>query len=198
MSGQSVRIMGIDPGLTRCGVGIVDAGSGRRVGFVAVGVIRTDPQSVLDQRLYDLHQQINEWFERYQPQVIAVERVFSQHNVRTVMGTAQAAGIAVLVAAQRGVPVHMHTPSEVKAAITGNGRADKKQVTAMITKILRLTEPPQPADAADALALATCHSWRGAPSLGVNSQADDTDSGRTPAQQAWAAAEQATRKRKTG
>ena len=92
---------------------------------------------------------------------MAVERVFSQHNVRTVMGTAQASAVAIVVAARRGLPVALHTPSEVKAAVTGSGRADKAQVGSMVTRLLRLDEPPKPADAADALALAICHIWRG-------------------------------------
>jgi crossover junction endodeoxyribonuclease RuvC len=90
-----------------------------------------------------------------------VERVFSQHNVRTVMGTAQAGAVAIACAARRGVPVAMHTPSEVKAAVTGSGRADKRQVTEMVKRLLRLPDPPRPADSADALALAICHLWRG-------------------------------------
>jgi crossover junction endodeoxyribonuclease RuvC len=92
---------------------------------------------------------------------VAVERVFSQHNVRTVMGTAQAGAVAIVCAARRGIPVALHTPSEVKAAVTGSGRADKAQVTAMVTRLLRLADAPRPADAADALALAICHIWRG-------------------------------------
>ncbi len=92
---------------------------------------------------------------------MAVERVFSQHNVRTVMGTAQAGAVAVVCAARRGLPVALHTPSEVKAAVTGSGRADKDQVTAMVMRLLRMDAPPRPADTADALALAICHLWRG-------------------------------------
>jgi crossover junction endodeoxyribonuclease RuvC len=114
----------------------------------------------LDHRLLELHAQITQWVEKYSPDVIAVERVFSQHNVRTVMGTAQAAGIA-LVAAQHGVPVFLHTPSEVKAAVTGSGRANKAQVSEMVKRLLNLQEIPKPADSADALALAICHIWRG-------------------------------------
>jgi crossover junction endodeoxyribonuclease RuvC len=92
---------------------------------------------------------------------VAVERVFSQLNVRTVMGTAQAGAVAIVCAARRGLPVALHTPTEVKAAVTGSGRADKNQVTAMVMRLLRITDPPRPADAADALALAICHIWRG-------------------------------------
>jgi crossover junction endodeoxyribonuclease RuvC len=92
--------------------------------------------------------------------VVAVERVFAQNNTRTAMATAQAAAMALLAATQAGLPAVMHTPSEVKAAVTGNGRADKQQVGAMVTRLLRLDSTPRPADAADALALAICHAWR--------------------------------------
>jgi crossover junction endodeoxyribonuclease RuvC len=111
-------------------------------------------------RLVAIEQGIEQWLDEYEPEVVAVERVFSQHNVRTVMGTAQASAVAMLCAARRGLTVALHTPSEVKAAVTGSGRADKAQVGAMVTRLLRLDAPPKPADAADALALAICHIWR--------------------------------------
>ena len=156
-----MRVLGIDPGLTRCGVGVVDGSVGRPLTLVDVGVVRTASDLPIAHRLVAIEAGIEEWIERHQPDAVAVERVFSQHNVRTVMGTAQASGIALLVAARRGIPVALHTPSEVKAAVTGSGRADKAQVGAMVTRLLRLDAPPQPADAADALALAICHIWRG-------------------------------------
>jgi crossover junction endodeoxyribonuclease RuvC len=109
----------------------------------------------------DLDQQLSEWVNLWKPDVMAVERVFSQHNVRTVMGTGQAAGIALLIAAKAGIPVMMHTPSEVKASVTGSGRANKAQVATMVQNILRLEAIPKPVDATDALALAICHIWRG-------------------------------------
>jgi crossover junction endodeoxyribonuclease RuvC len=158
-----MRVLGIDPGLTRCGVGIV---SGSLLSLDGVGVIMTPTDSDLDARLLLLHSEITQWVQKYSPDVIAVERVFSQHNVRTVMGTAQAAGIALLVAAQNNIPVFMHTPSEVKAAVTGSGRANKSQVSQMVKRLLNLQEIPKPADSADALALAICHIWRG----GANSK----------------------------
>lgn len=157
-----MRVLGIDPGLTRCGIGVVEGGPGRSPGLVAVGVVRTPADLDTARRLVRLEQEIEEWIGTHAPDVVAVERVFAQHNVQTVMGTAQAAGIAMLVAARRGIPVVLHTPSEVKAAITGSGRADKAQIGAMVTRILRLASPPTPADAADALALAICQTWRGA------------------------------------
>ncbi|MGI9157970.1 MAG: crossover junction endodeoxyribonuclease RuvC [Marmoricola sp.] len=156
-----MRVLGIDPGLTRCGVGVVDGSVGRPLSMVAVGVVRTPADLPLAQRLVRIEAGIEEWLDRHQPDAVAVERVFSQHNVRTVMGTAQASGIALLVAARRGIPVALHTPSEVKAAVSGSGRADKAQVGLMVTRLLRLDAVPSPADAADSLALAICHIWRG-------------------------------------
>lgn len=157
-----MRVLGIDPGLTRCGVGVVDGSVGRALTMVDVGVFRTPADLDVARRLHQLEQQVEASVLLHRPDVVAVERVFSQHNVSTVMGTAQASGVAMLVAARHGIPVHLHTPSEVKAAVTGSGRADKTQVTQMVTRLLRLTTAPKPADAADALALAICHIWRGA------------------------------------
>jgi len=156
-----LRVLGVDPGLTRCGVGIVEGAIGSPISLVGVGVILTPAEAALDQRLLDLDQQLSEWINVWKPDVIAVERVFSQHNVRTVMGTGQAAGVALLLAAKAGIPVMMHTPSEVKASVTGSGRANKAQVALMVQKILNLETIPKPVDATDALALAICHIWRG-------------------------------------
>jgi len=157
-----VRVLGVDPGLTRCGVGVVDGAPGRSPSLVAVGVVRTPAESPVGARLLLLERELDAWLDRTEPDAVAVERVFSQHNVRTVMGTAQAAAVAMLVATRRGLPVALHTPSEVKAAVSGNGRADKAQVAAMVTRVLRLEAAPRPADASDALALAICHVWRSA------------------------------------
>ena len=125
-------------------------------------MIRTPPGDDIGARLLALEVGLDRWLAEHRPDAVAVERVFSQHNVRTVMGTAQAGAVAVLCAARRGVPVALHTPSEVKAAVTGNGRAGKPQVAEMVSRLLQLTDPPRPADCADALALAICHLWRGA------------------------------------
>ncbi|WP_433470006.1 crossover junction endodeoxyribonuclease RuvC [Spirillospora sp. CA-128828] len=156
-----MRVMGVDPGLTRCGVGVVDGAPGKRLRLVHVSVVRTAPDEDHALRLLGIETGIASLMDEFRPDAVAVERVFSQHNVRTVMGTAQAAGIAMLLAARRGLPVALHTPSEAKAAVTGNGRADKAQVTRMVTRLLSLETAPKPADAADALALAICHVWRG-------------------------------------
>ena len=156
-----VRVLGVDPGLTRCGVGVVDGAPGRALTLVRVGVIRTSAADDIATRLLAIETELEQWLDACQPDAVAVERVFSQQNVRTVMGTAQAGAVAIVCAARRGLPVATHTPSEVKAAVTGNGRAGKDQVTTMVTKLLRISDPPRPPDAADALALAICHVWRG-------------------------------------
>ena len=156
-----MRVLGIDPGLTRCGVAIVDGAPGRSLTSEHIGVIRTDPDAAIERRLTEVHTELAALIDRYEPEAVAIERVFSQHNVRTAMGTAQAAAMGLLLAGSRGLPVAMHTPTEVKASITGNGRADKAQVTAMVTRLLKLDAPPKPADAADAVAIAICHVWRG-------------------------------------
>ncbi|MFR9798900.1 crossover junction endodeoxyribonuclease RuvC [Streptomyces sp. MS06] len=155
-----MRVLGVDPGLTRCGIGVVEGVAGRPLSMIGVGVVRTPADIDLSRRLLAVEQGIEGWLDEHRPEFVAVERVFSQHNVRTVMGTAQASAVAMLCAARRGIPVALHTPSEVKAAVTGTGRADKAQVGAMVTRLLRLDAPPKPADAADALALAICHIWR--------------------------------------
>ena len=156
-----MRVLGVDPGLTRCGVGVVEGVPGRPCDLVAYYVIHSDPEDELPDRLLHLDRSLSDLVAEHRPDSVAVERVFSQHNVRTVMGTAQAGAVAVLAAARAGLPVRMYSPSEVKAAVTGSGQADKAQMTTMVTRLLRLEAPPRPADAADALALAICHVWRG-------------------------------------
>ncbi|MFF1633246.1 crossover junction endodeoxyribonuclease RuvC [Leifsonia sp. NPDC058248] len=183
-----MRVLGIDPGLTRCGVGIVDVRADRRATLVEVTVIRTPPSMPLEERLLAVGNGIEELLDTHGPAVVAIERVFAQHNLRTVMGTAQVSGVALHAAAKRGLPVALHTPSEVKAAITGYGSADKKQVQAMVARILGLAEVPKPADAADALAIAICHAWRGAPATASGAGGADL----TPAQAAWRAAERSS------
>jgi crossover junction endodeoxyribonuclease RuvC len=156
-----MRVLGIDPGLTRCGVGVVEGEVGRPLRLVDVGVIRTSAAVAIPDRLVSIERGIEAWLDEHQPDAVAIERVFARSDVSTVMGTAQASGLAMVAAARRGLPVALHTPSEVKAAVSGSGRADKAQVGLMVTRILRLDSPPKPADAADALALAITHIWRG-------------------------------------
>lgn len=156
-----MRVLGVDPGLTRCGLGVVEGSLGKPLRMIAVGVVRTPTSDDPSMRLRALQLEIDEWMAQYEPDTVAVERVFAKANIKGIMGTAQASAVPMLAAARLGLPLAMHTPTEVKAAVTGNGRADKAQVTAMVTRILRLDTPPRPADAADALALAICQVWRG-------------------------------------
>lgn len=155
------RVLAIDPGLTRLGLGVVDGSIGRPLSLVHVDVLRTPADLAIEKRLHRLEGLIETAVTAHRPDVVAIERVFSQNNVRTVMGTAQASAVAMLVAARHGIDVRLHTPSEVKAAVTGSGRADKQQVAAMVVRVLRLAEAPKPVDATDALALAICQIWRG-------------------------------------
>jgi crossover junction endodeoxyribonuclease RuvC len=185
-----VRVLGVDPGLTRCGVGVVDVAPDRTARLVHVDVIRTPPEQPLELRLLTLGRALAALFDEHRPDAFALERVFAQHNVRTVMGIAQISGIALHLAAERGLRVGLHTPSEVKAAVTGYGAADKRQVTTMVTRVLGLEVAPKPADAADALAIAICHAWRSGPMTAGSSAA----AGLTPAQRAWRQAEAASRR----
>lgn len=156
-----MRVLAVDPGLTRCGLGVVEGRPGRRLQMIAVGVIRTPVADDPHERLLSVQVEIDQWITDWAPDAIAVERIFAKANIKGIMGTAQASAIPMLAAARLGLPLGLHTPSEIKAAVTGNGRADKAQVTHMVTRILGLEERPRPADAADALALAICHLWRG-------------------------------------
>ncbi|QAY73898.1 crossover junction endodeoxyribonuclease RuvC [Agromyces protaetiae] len=198
-----MRVLGVDPGLTRCGVGVVDVEPDRRARLVDVVVLRSPADLSIEKRLARIADGLEAVFDEHRPQAVALERVFARSDVSTIMGTAQISGVAMLIAARRALPVALHTPSEVKASITGYGRADKKQVGAMVARILGLEEVPKPADAADALALAICHAWRtggvageaareaalgAAASAAAGRTAADV-SDLTPAQRAWIAAE---------
>ena len=193
---MTFRVLGIDPGLTRCGVGIVDVAPNRSATLVHVSVMRTPIDMPLEQRLLAIGRGLGVILDEHLPHAVALERVFAQHNLQTVMGTAQASGVAMLVAAQHGLAVGLHTPTEVKAAVTGYGGAEKAQVGLMVAKILRLTSIPQPADAADALALAICHAWRsGAGGTAASGQRAPTGA-LTPAQKAWREAEKSSTARR--
>ena len=197
----AARILGVDPGLTRCGFGLIDMLPNRKASFVNVGVAGTIAAETLDQRILAIFQIAQEWLDTYHPDALAIERIFAQEQVNTVIGTAHASGVVIAAAASRGIPVYFHTPSEVKAAVTGSGRADKASVGRMVTRILGLDVIPKPADAADALAIAICHGWRGGTtggaidtSVGVQthqgsrSAAQQRSTAMTPAQSAWAEA----------
>lgn len=189
-----MRVLGIDPGLTRCGMGVVDGGIGRPLALVDVNVLRTSAGVPVAERLVTIEKGVDAWLDEYRPDAVAVERVFARSDVSTVMGTAQASGIALVCAARRGIPVAMHTPSEVKAAVSGNGRADKQQVGAMVTRILRLDAMPKPADAADALALAITHLWRGGAQARIEEARQRALASQQAAQKAAQAAQRAAQK----
>jgi len=183
-----VRVLGVDPGLTRCGLGVVETGPGRSVALVSVGVATSSPDAEPADRLVLIADAIDAAIDKHRPDAVAVERVFAQHNVRTVMGTAQVSGLVMVAARRRGIPVALYTPSEVKAAVSGSGRADKAQVGFMVAKLLRLDAVPTPADAADSLAIALTHALRYSATAGVGATT-------TTAQRAWAEAERAARRR---
>lgn len=181
---MATRILGVDPGLTRCGVGVIEVGLSRKVSLVKVDTYRTDASMELSQRIGEIGIQIEDLIQSTKPEAIAIERVFSQQNLRSVMGVAQISGVVMMLAHKHGIPVYLHTPSEVKAAVTGSGRANKQQVGIMVARILGLAEIPKPADAADSLAIAICHAWKSAGGT-VSSSVE-----MTPAQKTWQAAEQ--------
>ena len=185
-------ILGVDPGLTRCGVGVIEAGAYRRLSFIHVDVVRSDPHESQDLRLLKIYDGLCTKMDEFIPDTVSIERVFAQENRNTVLGTAQAAGMAMLAAAQRGIPVALHTPTEAKMAITGNGKAEKIQMERMVARILNLNALPTPADAADALAIAICHALRPSGAL----EGGEREQHLTPAQRQWAQATQhATRRR---
>lgn len=198
-----MRVMGIDPGLTRCGIGVVDVDRSRRARFVHVDVARSRNEMATHLRLRDIANRIDSVIEQYQPEVVAIERVFVQDNLQSVTTTMQVMGAAMVCVGRAGLPMAVHTPSEVKAAVTGSGRADKAQVQHMVARILDLSEVPRPADAADALAIAIAHAWRGTGLLGAGddsmisvslSGGVSTRGRMTPAQRAWAEAQAAQRR----
>lgn len=154
-----MRVVGVDPGLSRCGVGVVD-GPGHRPRAVRAGVIRTAAGEATARRLAALHAELTKVLAAERPDAVAVERVFFTSNARTAMGVGQAAGVVLLCAEQAGLPVVEYTPTEVKAAVAGSGSADKEQVGYMVAALLGLSTVPRPPDAADALALALCHLQR--------------------------------------
>ena len=149
--------MGIDPGITRCGIGVVDVADARRARLVHVGVARSATSLATHFRLRTIADAIDAAIEEHHPEVVAIERVFAQENLQSVTTTMQVMGAAMVCVGRAGLPMAVHTPSEVKAAISGNGDAGKAQVQHMVARILGLTEVPRPADAADALAIAICH-----------------------------------------
>lgn len=203
-------ILGVDPGLTRCGFAVVRMRADRSVEWIHHEVQGTGADEALERRILRISRAAEELLDRFAPDALAIERVFAQNNAPTVIGTAQASGVVIAAAAARDVPVAWHTPSEVKAAVTGDGDADKKAVTKMVARILRLEELPRPADAADAMAIAICHGWRSGVGAGFDAQAATAThqgartrlqragaargNSATPAQRAWQEAERRARR----
>jgi crossover junction endodeoxyribonuclease RuvC len=152
-----MRVLGIDPGLTRCGYAVIDQRSAGAATAISMGVIRTPASDPLPHRLASLRAEIVDLLQQFRPHVVAVEQVFFQVNVRTAMSVGQASGLALCEAAAFGCDVVQYTPNQVKDAVAGYGGAGKQQVQKMVQARLKLTRLPQPADAADAAALALCH-----------------------------------------
>jgi crossover junction endodeoxyribonuclease RuvC len=172
-------LLGFDPGLTRCGFGIVAKGSSRQVKFLEVGIFESAKDLDESSRIAVIGDEIAKLLDRIKPEQIAIERVFAQQNLKSVMGVAQVSGVIAYLAHQRLIPVTFFTPTEVKAAVTGSGRANKMQVTKMMMQILKLKEIPKPADAADALAIAVTLAWRGGKTV-LSQQSTETK-----AQEKW-------------
>jgi crossover junction endodeoxyribonuclease RuvC len=181
-------ILGVDPGLTRCGVAVIRALPSRKVQLIHVDTLKTPSTDELSSRLKAIGEGIEGLILKHKPTAIAIERVFAQANLRSVMGVAQISGVVLFLAAKHGIPIEMHTPSEVKAAVTGSGRAAKPQIGLAVTKILGLTEIPKPADSADALAIAICNAWKGASPVSANSKP-------TKAQAQWISAQTASKRK---
>jgi len=181
-------ILGVDPGLTRCGVAVISSTSTRKIALLHVDTLKSSVDSELPLRLGAIADGIEELIRTHKPSQIAIERIFAQANVRSVMGVAQISGVVLYLAGKYNIPVQMHTPSEVKAAVTGSGRAQKAQIGSAVTKILGLPQMPKPADSADAIAIAICNAWKGTP---VQKPGKES----TPAQAAWVAAERVASRR---
>jgi len=182
-------ILGVDPGLTRCGVAVISSSSSRKVSLISVDTIRTSPSMELTERLAVIGNSIELLISEHKPDALAIERVFAQANLRSVMGVAQISGVVMYLAKKHDIPVQMHTPSEVKAAVTGSGRAQKAQIGSAVAKILGLGEIPKPADSADALAIAICNAWR------ASSSPTSTSKLNTKAQEAWLNAERVAKRK---
>ncbi len=153
-------VLGIDPGLAACGYAIVEK-SGASERAVTAGVIRTGADQAIAERLAELHRDLGSVVGEYGPEVMAIEQVFTNRNLMTAISVGRASGVALLVAAQAAIPVYEYTPSAVKAAVAGYGRATKDQIRYIVASRLKLAARPEPADAADALAIALCHLQHG-------------------------------------
>lgn len=208
------RILGVDPGLTRCGFAVVEMLPNRSGDSLHVEVKGTRSNEDLAVRILAIQRAAETILDTHLPDVVAIERVFASNNAPTAIATAQASGVIIAAAASRGVPVAWHTPSEVKAAVTDDGRADKDAVARMVQRILGLPELPKPVDATDAYAVAICHGWRAGVGAKFSTNAatqthqgartalqraaEERTSGLTPAQRAWAEAEKRVGQQRAG
>jgi crossover junction endodeoxyribonuclease RuvC len=186
-------VLGIDPGTAVTGFGVVARTADGAVSLVECGVVRTDSRAPLAERLLDIHQGLAEVIVRNRPDAVAVEGVFHAKNVRTAVVLGHARGAALLAAALNGVSVAEYPPAEVKSAVVGVGRATKEQVGYMVQKLLRLREPPRPHDAADGVAIALCHCFRGGGAPGAGARRADGRRAADPLQaklRAYAAAQE--------
>lgn len=181
-----MRILGVDPGLTRCGIGVIDVSARRNVECCYVGVARSSPDLPLQERLGRIGEALESAFDKYQPDAIAFERVYAGENHPTGMSVAQVTGIVMYEAHRRSIATAWYTPTQVKAAVSSYGQADKSQVQLMVQRILKLDTIPKPADAADALAIAICHAWSGASARAATVETD--------AQRKWRDAERQQRR----
>ncbi len=154
---STITVLGIDPGLTRCGYAVLQVQGNTDVSLTSLGVLRTKPEDELPARLAEIAQEVEALLDQYQPTAVAVEHIFFQSNVRTAMSVGQVSGLVLSAAARRGIEVVQYSPNQVKLAITGWGGADKAQVQKMVKQRLKLNTIPKPADAADAAAIALCH-----------------------------------------
>ena len=151
-----MRVLGIDPGYAIVGWGVVEYIS-NRFAPIGYGAVITEKDTPFEQRLVEIYESVFDICKRYQPEALSIEKLYYQHNQTTVIGVAEARGVILLAAAQCGVPIYEYTPMQVKQAVTGYGKAEKRQVMDMTKRLLKLAKTPRPDDAADALALALCH-----------------------------------------
>jgi crossover junction endodeoxyribonuclease RuvC len=156
-----MRILGIDPGTGILGFGVIDIDNKGKATFVDAGVIRTPVRQPDSERLLTIYDELKQIIIETNPSIMAVEKLFFSQNVTTAMSVSQARGVVLLLGRQHDLELHEYTPQQIKQAITGYGKADKKQMQEMVRVILGLNEVPKPDDCADALAAAICHSMTG-------------------------------------
>ena len=166
-----MRILGIDPGIATVGFGVVDLDKGK-MKYIACGVITTPAKTPLSSRLDQIFNDLNELFETFKPDAVSIEELFFNTNTTTGIAVSHGRGVILLAAYRAGIPIYEYTPLQVKQAVVGYGRAQKKQVIDMVTRLLEMKNPPKPDDAADAVALAICHARSSTSLLNQNGRFD--------------------------